>query len=185
MSWHAVRSNCVVNADYGQRRLSASHMLASAVLKSDGSLCASNVISVVHTVWKCSGLRPQLTETSQLGLISFQNVCDGPRNCPCERPVSIFKPSGKHSLSTLANCVHLLTHMLVPLVNLLILSTAGVTTLFRFTCILSFEDNILRYLRAPLQSINSVRTLVQPSPLVNQTAAIRTNFRIAASFHSI
>ena len=86
MSWHAVRSNCVVN---GQRRLSASHMLASAAVKSDGSLCASNVASMVHTVWKCSGLRPQLTETSQLGLISFQNVCDGPRNCPCERPVSI------------------------------------------------------------------------------------------------
>ncbi len=68
-----------------------------------------------------SGLSmPQLTDTSQLDLISFQNLSDGPRilHIRALGPVGTFKPFGKQSLSALANCVYLLAHMLVLQVNL-------------------------------------------------------------------
>ncbi len=72
-----------------------------------------------------SGLgMPQITDASQLDLISFHNLSDGPKVTFAHQisralgPVGTFKPFGKQFLSALATCVYLLAHMLVLQVNL-------------------------------------------------------------------
>jgi len=58
---------------------------------------------------------PQITDASQLDLISFHNLSDGPKVTFAHQ---ISRALGKQFLSALATCVSLLAHMLVLQVNL-------------------------------------------------------------------